>query len=210
MVVDRVDSTISPFPTISGSCPDNKKLSPVTWYNYVGPKGNFRLDSLDQQITTLTDLQGNPTTTVKSCKTYTPSPIITPQIKWACKTGVGCVMAVNGPFLTYASCVASCSVDYGWNCFSGSCTPGTQANPGIYNSLSECSTYCISTYSGCNFGWICSGSICIPGTANNTGSYTTEAECIGRCAPYYRCTSTGCVPVPNGTPGAYSSLAAGV
>ena len=206
--VDRVDSTIYPYPTISGSCPDNKKLSPVTWYNYVGPKGNFRLDSLDQQITTLTDLQGNPTTTVKSCKTYTPSPIITPQIKWACKTGIGCVMAVNGTFLTYASCVATCSVDYGWNCFSGSCTPGTQTNPGLYSSLSQCSTYCISTYSGCNFGWICSGSICVPGTANNTGSYTTEAECIGRCASYYRCTSTGCVPVPNGTPGAYSSLAA--
>jgi len=211
--VDRADSTIYPYPTISGSCPDNKKLSPVTWYNYVGPKGNFRLDSLNQQITTLTDLQGNTTTVLKPCNTYKPNPIVTGQFRWNCNPTSGCFIDNNGPFLNYNSCLATCSVDYGWNCILGSCTPGTQANPGSYNSFSECSINCISpysssTYSGCNFGWNCSGGICIPGTVNNTGSFTTEAECIGRCAPYYRCTSTGCVPVPNGTLGAYSSLAA--
>ena len=211
--VDRADSTIYPYPTISGSCPDNKKLSPVTWYNYVGPKGNFRLDSLNQQITNLTDLQGNTTTVLKPCNTYKPNPIVTGQFRWNCNPTSGCFIDNNGPFLNYNSCLATCSVDYGWNCILGSCTPGTQANTGSYSSFSECSTYCISpysssTYSGCNFGWNCSGGICIPGTVNNTGSFTTEAECIGLCSPYYTCTSTGCITVPNGTLGAYSSLAA--
>jgi hypothetical protein len=206
-IVNLFTSNTNPPYIAGGKCPDEKPIPQNFWYNFQGPKGNFRLDSSLQQQLTLYDIQGN-VTFKKVCKTYTPSPIVSPPIRWACKATVGCVMATNGPFSTYEECEASCSVDYGWNCFSGSCTPGTQANPGIYASLSECSTYCISTYSGCNFGWICSGSICVPGTANNTGSYTTEAECIGRCAPYYRCTSTGCVPVPNGTLGAYSSLAA--
>jgi hypothetical protein len=201
-IVNLFTSNTNPPYIAGGKCPDEKPIPQNFWYNFQGPKGNFRLDSSLQQQLTLYDIQGN-VTFKKVCKTYTPSPIVSPPIRWACKATVGCVTATNGPFSTYEECEASCSVDYGWNCFSGSCTPGTQTNPGIYNSLSECSTYCIS-----NYGWICSGSICIPGTVNNTGSYTTEAECIGRCAPYYRCTSTGCVPVPNGTLGAYSTLAA--
>jgi hypothetical protein len=201
-IVNLFTSNTNPPYIAGGKCPDEKPIPQNFWYNFQGPKGNFRLDSSLQQQLTLYDIQGN-VTFKKVCKTYTPSPIVSPPIRWACKATVGCVMATNGPFSTYEECEASCSVDYGWNCFSGSCTPGTQANPGIYASLSECSTYCIS-----NYGWICSGSICIPGTVNNTGSYTTEAECIGRCAPYYTCTSTGCITVPNGTLGAYSTLAA--
>jgi hypothetical protein len=201
-IVNLFTSNTNPPYIAGGKCPDEKPIPQNFWYNFQGPKGNFRLDSSLQQQLTLYDIQGN-VTFKKVCKTYTPSPIVSPPIRWACKATVGCVTATNGPFSTYEECEASCSVDYGWNCFSGSCTPGTQTNPGIYNSLSECSTYCIS-----NYGWICSGSICIPGTVNNTGSYTTEAECIGRCAPYYRCTSTGCVPVPNGTLGAYSTITA--
>jgi hypothetical protein len=206
-IVNLFTSNTNPPYIAGGKCPDEKPIPQNFWYNFQGPKGNFRLDSSLQQQLTLYDIQGN-VTFKKVCKTYTPSPIVSPPIRWACKATVGCVMATNGPFSTYGECAASCSVDYGWNCFSGSCTPGTQANPGLYSSLSQCSTYCISTYSGCNFGWICSGSICVPGTVNNTGSFTTEAECIGLCSPYYTCTSTGCITVPNGTLGAYSSLAA--